>query len=75
MFQMRADAQRTSVSKPDPANDDRVPWCQGTAECWACGKKWRAVWPMGADNLECPACWSTDTDRELPRQLREGFIP
>lgn len=39
-------------------------YCVGKAECIKCGRKWVAVWPLGADALECPSCGSTDTDRE-----------
>lgn len=38
-------------------------FCAGQAECLACGREWVAVWPLGADALECPSCGSTDTDR------------
>ena len=39
-------------------------WCHGKAECLQCGHEWVAVWPLGADELECPACGSADTVRE-----------
>lgn len=45
-----------SVSAPEQ-------YCAGPAECLACGREWVAVWPLGADALECPTCGSTDTDR------------
>ncbi|MCL2874753.1 MAG: hydrogenase maturation nickel metallochaperone HypA [Betaproteobacteria bacterium] len=38
-------------------------WCSGTAECFECDYEWIAVWPLGADALECPECGSDDTDR------------
>ena len=40
------------------------PWCNGAAWCLDCHHEWVAVWPLGAESLECPACGSTDTDRE-----------
>lgn len=39
------------------------PTCQGPAECYDCGKQWRAVWPLGAEALHCPQCDSNNTDR------------
>ncbi len=41
-----------------------VPYLHGHAECLNCDHKWIAVWPLGADALECPQCGSADTDRE-----------
>lgn len=38
--------------------------CAGQAECLTCGRHWVAVWPLGAEPLECPSCGSTDTIRE-----------
>lgn len=40
------------------------PWTQGSAWCLNCPHEWIAVWPLGAESLECPVCGSTDTDRE-----------
>ena len=40
------------------------PWCNGAAWCLECRHEWVAVRPLGAESLECPACGSTDTDRE-----------
>lgn len=45
--------------------DENRPHCAGRASCESCGHGWIAVWPAGADNLECPMCGSTDTDREI----------
>lgn len=39
-------------------------WCSGTAECLDCGREWVAVWPLAADDLECPDCGSQNTVRE-----------
>ncbi len=39
-------------------------WCNGMAECLACGYRWVAVWVLGAPNLECLKCGSIDTIRE-----------
>lgn len=39
-------------------------WCHGWGECFACGNKWVAVWPLGAWALECLQCLGTDTDRD-----------
>lgn len=39
-------------------------WCHGIVECLTCGHKWIGVWPLGADELECPKCEGTDTVRE-----------
>ena len=44
--------------------DDHGPWCAGMAECLDCGRTWTAVWPLGADALECPSCSSDNTDRD-----------
>jgi Zn finger protein HypA/HybF involved in hydrogenase expression len=38
-------------------------WAHGSAECLDCQHTWVAVWPLGADALECPECHSTNTDR------------
>lgn len=56
------------VTMPDPLIggyilDDDL-WCGGAAWCLDCHHEWVAVWPLGAESLECPACGSTDTDRE-----------
>ena len=45
-------------------NTELGPWCNGAAWCLDCHREWIAVWPLGADSLECPSCGSTDTDRE-----------
>lgn len=50
------------VTMPEP--DEIGPWCDGTSWCLNCGHEWVAVWPLGAESLECPACGSTDTDRD-----------
>lgn len=39
-------------------------YTHGTASCNQCEHQWVAVWPLGADDLECPRCESTDTERE-----------
>lgn len=41
-----------------------LPWCTGKAECLACEHEWIAVWPLGANDLECPNCGGRDTVRE-----------
>ncbi len=56
------------VTMPEPLIggyilDDDL-WCNGAAWCLECRHEWVAVWPLGAESLECPACGSTDTDRE-----------
>ena len=38
-------------------------WQHGSAECFDCDHRWVAVWPAGADALECPECHGTNTDR------------
>lgn len=43
---------------------DFVPWCAGQAQCLDCGREWTAVWPLGAEALECPSCESINTDRD-----------
>ena len=40
-----------------------VPWMAGLAECNECDNQWAAVWPLGAEGLECPRCGSANTDR------------
>lgn len=40
----------------------------GQAECFLCGKEWGAVWPLGAEALECPQCGSYDTYREVTNE-------
>lgn len=48
------------------------PWCTGNAECLTCGHEWLAVWPLGANDLECPNCGESDTVREsLPAPPKE----
>lgn len=39
-------------------------WKAGPANCVACGREWVAVWPLGADALECPSCHGQDTEQE-----------
>ncbi len=46
-------------------------WCHGLAECLDCNHCWVAVWPLGADALECPKCSSSNTDRDA--WLRNSF--
>jgi hypothetical protein len=43
---------------------DGLPHAHGPAACDDCGHRWVAVWPLGAEALECPKCHSTNTDRE-----------
>ena len=38
-------------------------WCHGRADCEQCGHEWVGVWPLDADNLQCPSCGSTETNR------------
>lgn len=45
-------------------NDEDLPHAAGSASCNQCGHLWTAVWPLGAENLQCPRCDSTDTERE-----------
>lgn len=47
-------------------------WCSGTGECLDCGHAWPAVWPLAADDLECPGCGSTNTVREDAPALTGG---
>lgn len=44
---------------------EEQPHCAGQAQCNQCRNVWVAVWPLAADNLECPDCHSTDTDRDM----------
>lgn len=66
------------VTMPDPLMGgyilDDGPWCNGSAWCLDCHHKWAAVWPLGAESLECPVCGSTDTDREqaAPHKRKGG---
>mgnify|MGYP001616484042 CR=1 FL=1 len=46
-------------------DDEAGPWCHGPASCNVCGRSWTAVWPLGADALQCPHCCSHDTEREV----------
>ena len=50
-------------------------WCAGKAECHQCGHEWVAVWPLAAEQLECPHCGSTDTDREQQSANTKGKRP
>jgi hypothetical protein len=49
------------------------PWCNGEAWCLECHNEWVAIWPLGAESLECPDCGSTDTDRvqETPHKRKK----
>jgi len=49
-------------------------WCAGSAECLRCGCEWVAVWPLGADSLECPDCGETDTVREAGADYAEEWV-
>lgn len=66
------------VTMPDPLVVgyilDDGPWCKGAAWCLDCHHEWVAVWPLGAESLECLACGSTDTDREqaVPHKRKGG---
>jgi hypothetical protein len=59
----------TEASKPDTptrvglSEGLGAPWMAGLAECNDCDNQWSAVWPLGADALECQRCGSTNTDR------------
>lgn len=44
---------------------EELPHVHGCAECLTCEKQWYAVWPLGADALECPRCGGVDTVREI----------
>lgn len=50
----------------DPAVIANELWVHGIVECLnlECLHRCVAVWPLGADNLECPHCHGTDTVRE-----------
>lgn len=39
-------------------------WAYSNATCNNCCHRWVAVWPLGTEDLECPRCGSTDTERE-----------
>lgn len=49
--------------------DTVTQWAHGACECNECGHRWIGVWALGAEDLECPKCHSTDTERqqEQPR--------
>jgi hypothetical protein len=44
-----------------------LPHARGAASCDDCGHEWMAVWPLGAEALECPKCHGANTDREPQR--------
>ena len=46
-------------------SEELGPWCNGAAWCLECRHEWVAVWPLGAESLECPACGSTDTRKSI----------
>jgi Zn finger protein HypA/HybF involved in hydrogenase expression len=46
------------------SNEDVTQHAHGPAQCDDCGHKWVAVWPLGAEALECPKCHGTNTDRD-----------
>lgn len=52
--------RRLATEAVREAADDLVPWVTGMAECDACGYRWMAVRPLGAERLECPACGAMD---------------
>lgn len=47
--------------------DDLNVWAHGHASCNNCGHEWVAVWPLGANDLECSRCGSCDTERQEVR--------
>lgn len=49
-------------------SDDLAIWAHGNATCNNCGYKWIAVWPLGAEDLECLQCGSLDTEREAAHE-------
>lgn len=40
-----------------------LPHAAGCAVCLDCDRRWYAVWPLGAEALECPRCGGVDTER------------
>ena len=46
-------------------------WANGAAECLSCGWQWVAVWPIGADPLECKQCGSVDTTRQVSNEAEQ----
>lgn len=49
-----------------------LPHAAGCAICLECDKRWYAIWPLGADALECPRCGSVDTEREIIDRDKSG---
>lgn len=54
-----------------PENLSEAPHTYGPAKCQQCGHQWTAVWPLGADSLECSQCHGTDTERDQ-QEIRCG---
>lgn len=54
---------KRQISDPGCMGDEQ-PHAYGPAVCGDCWYRWTAIWPLGADALECPKCHSTNTDRE-----------
>ena len=53
--------------------DEKIdPHGHGCACCLDCDKRWYAVWPLGADDLECPRCHGTNTEREFIDRDEKG---
>ena len=65
LFGREAKVRAKQESAPQNAATQDEQWCNGMAECLACGWKWSAAWPLNAGPLECKKCGSTDTIREL----------
>jgi hypothetical protein len=54
--------------KPEP------PMCEGEARCLACKHEWRAVFPPGASDLECPACSLLRAVPKWPFSGSSGYV-
>ena len=47
-----------------PEEEDKGSWLYGIAQCFDCGYEWVAVWPLGADRLQCYHCHGFNTQRQ-----------
>ena len=66
------EALRQALAQPDLANVGEVGvWGHKREWVGLTHEEWVAVWPLGAESLQCPACQSFDTDREQSEPHRK----
>lgn len=47
-------------------------WFTARVECSICTRAWVAVWPEGAERLECPGCGYMNTAPPTAERVEDG---